>query len=91
MDDILGKERNDMNPNIGMKRGTVLLAAIVATILSFSSALILVEDFASSTNAIVFVLILLTNNIFFYAWISLWLIFLGYNEDRRAGIPKEGD
>jgi hypothetical protein len=39
----------------------------------------------------VFVLILLTNNIFFYAWISLWLIFLGYNEDRRAGLPKEGD
>ena len=91
MGEVLAKERNDMNPNIGMKRSTILLAAIVASILSFSSALILVEDFASSTNAIVFVLILLTNNIFFYAWISLWLIFLGYNEDRRAGLPKEGD
>ena len=91
MGEVLARKRNDMNQNIGMKRSTILLAAIVASILSFSSALILVEDFASSTNAIVFVLILLTNNIFFYAWISLWLIFLGYNEDRRAGIPKEGD
>ena len=74
-----------------MKRSTVLLAAMVTMILSFSSSLILVEEFASPTNAIVFVLILLTNNILFYAWLSLWLIFLGYNEDRRAKIPKEGD
>ena len=91
MGEVLARKRNDMNQNIGMKRSTILLAAIVASILSFSSALILVEDFASPTNAIVFVLILLTNNILFYAWLSLWNIFLGYNEDRRAGLPKEGD
>ena len=84
-------ERIDMNRDIGIKRSTVLLVAIVTLIFWASSFLILVEDFASSTNAIVFVLILLTNNILFYAWISLWLIFLGYNEDRRAGIPKKGD
>ena len=91
MGKVLAKERIRMNQNIGMKRSTVLLVAIVTLIFWSSSFTILVGDFASSTNAVVFVLILLANNMLLYAWVSLLNIFLGYNEDRRAGIPKEGD
>ena len=90
MGEVLEKKRNDMNPNIGMKRSTVLLYAIIVMAFWSSSFLILVEDFASM-NAVVFISILIINDILFYAWVSLWLVFLGYNEDRRAGIPKGGD
>ena len=91
MDDILGKERNDMNPNIGMKRSTVLLVAIVTQIFWSSSFFILVEYFASPANAAVFMLALLTNNMLFYAWLSLLNIFLGYNRDHPVEALKEDD
>ena len=84
-------ERIDMNRDIGIKRSTVLLVTIVTLIFWSSSFTILVGGFDSSNNAVVFVLILLANNLLLYAWVSLLNIFLGYNEDRRAGLPKEGD
>ena len=91
MGEVLAKKGNDMNQNIGMKRSTVLLAAIVTLIFWSSSFTILVGDFASSTNAVVFVLILLANNMLLYAWVSLLNIFLSYNWDHAVETLKKGD
>ena len=85
-----------MNPNIGMKRRTVLLAAVTTMILWQFSFAIFFEELILSSNMLLrspegFALILISNDVLFYATLSLWNIFFSHNWDHAVETLKKGD